>query len=113
MGFEPDASKEIINIGPDEGTVSVNVLAETIAKLLKFDLDPIYVGSRPKEVWVTNGCADKARKLLGYKTEYSLEQGLKEMIDWIKEKGVKPFDYSLPIEISNDKLPEVWKKKLI
>jgi len=113
MGFVDDANKQVINIGPDEEIINVNVLAETIADLIGFDLKPIYMGSRPKEVWAASCSSDKARKLLGYKTNHTLQDGLQEMIDYIKEKGVKPFDYSLPVEIKNDCLPAVWKDKLI
>jgi len=113
MGFIDDANKQVINIGPDEEVINVNILGETIAKLLDFEYRPIYMGSRPKEVWAASCSSDKARKLLGYKTEYTLEKGLKEMIEFIKEKGPKPFDYSLPIEINNDSLPVVWRDKML
>jgi len=87
-------------------------LAQTIAKLLDFKLNPIYVPKRPQEVKFTNCSADKARKLLGYKTEFSLEKGLQEMIDYIKKRGPKPFRYHLDLEIINDKTPKTWKDKL-
>ena len=56
--------------------------------------------------------ADKARKMLGYKTSYKLRKGLQEMIDWIKERGVKPFKYHLDLEIINKKIPVTWKDRL-
>jgi UDP-glucose 4-epimerase len=83
IGFQEGLSGEVINIGPDEGTVSINGLAQTIAKLINFKLDPIYKLGRPLEVKNATCSADKARKLLDYKTNYTLEQGLQEMIDYI------------------------------
>ena len=103
---------EIVNIGPDEEFVTINQLAQTIARLLGFDLDPVYMPGRPQEVKLATCSADKARKLLGYNTKYTLEQGLQEMIDYIKEKGAKKFRYHLDLEIINDMTPKTWKNRL-
>ncbi len=103
---------ESINIGPDEEFITINELAQIIAKFLSFDLDPIYMPGRPQEVKLATCSADKARKLLEYKTEYTLEQGLQEMIDWIKQRGSKKFKYTFDLEIVNEKTPRTWKDKL-
>ena len=50
---------------------------------------------------------------MGYETEYFLKDGLNEMIDWIKKRGTRPFDYHLDIEIMNEKTPETWLDKLM
>lgn len=112
LGFQEDVVGEVINIGPDEEFVSINELAKTIAALLNFDLNPIYMPGRPQEVKLATCSANKARKLLGYQTKTTLKEGLKQMIDYIREKGAKPFEYHLPLEIVNEKTPETWKKKL-
>ncbi|MFH2005298.1 MAG: NAD-dependent epimerase/dehydratase family protein [bacterium] len=104
---------EIINIGPDEEFVTINELAETIAGLLDFELHPVYLPDRPQEVTLANCCADKARRLLGYQTEYTLERGLREMIGWIRARGPKPFRYHLELEIVNDSTPRSWRDKLL
>lgn len=103
---------EIINIGPDEEFVTINELAVVLAKILNFDLKPQYMPGRPQEVFLANCSAEKARKLLNYKTNYTLEQGLREMAEWIKTRGVKPFKYHLDLEIITDKTPRTWKEKL-
>ena len=110
--FSDAAVNEVINIGPDEEFVTINHLSRTIAKLLDFELDPVYMPDRPKEVKLATCSADKARKLLGYQTKYTLEMGLREMIEYIRERGVKPFRYHLDLEIINEQTPETWKKKL-
>lgn len=112
MAFQENVVGEIINIGPDEEFITIKTLAETIAKLLGFDLVPIYMQGRPQEVKLATCSADKARRMLGYHTEYTLEQGLQEMIDYIKRKGVKPFTYHLPLEIVNSSTPKTWKDRL-
>jgi len=113
LAFSEKVIGEIINVGPDEEFITINKLAETIAKLLKFDLQPIYMPPRPKEVKFANCSAEKARRLLGYKTEFNLEEGLREMIRYIKKRGPKPFRYHLDIEIVNSKTPKTWKERLL
>ena len=112
LAFENGVAGEVINIGPDEETVTINELAKTIAGLLDFKLEPIYFPDRPLEVKLASCSADKARRLLGYQTKYTLAQGLQEMIDWIKQRGPKPFEYHIPLEIVNEKTPKTWKEKL-
>ncbi len=112
LAFSKKVVGEIINIGPDEEFVTINHLAKVIAGLLDFKLKPIYVPGRPQEVKLATCSANKARKLLGYKTKYTLEQGLKEMIDYIKEKKPKPFQYHLELEIVNEETPRPWREKM-
>ena len=113
MGFEPKVLGEVINVGPDEEFTSINELSCKIAELLEFkNLKPVYVPARPMEVKFASCSAEKSRRLLGYKTTYNLEQGLLEMIDWIKMRGPKPFQYHLPLEIINGKTPTTWKDRL-
>ncbi|HNQ12119.1 MAG TPA: NAD-dependent epimerase/dehydratase family protein [Bacteroidia bacterium] len=112
MATQENVLGQIINIGPDEEYVSVNQLAVVIAKLLNFDLKPMYMPDRPMEVKHASCSANKARELLNYKTQYSLEQGLGEMIEYIKTRGVKPFRYHLDIEIRNAKTPKTWTDRL-
>ncbi len=103
---------QVINIGPDEEFITILQLAETIAGILSFKLDPVFMPVRPVEVELATCSADKARKYLGYKTEYTLKQGLTEMIDYIKDKGTKSFKYHLNLEIINEKTPKTWSEHL-
>lgn len=104
---------QIINVGPDKGTVTIKQLAEIIAEKLDFDLDPIYMPGRPQEVPIALCSADKARELLGYEAQTSLSDGLDELIEYISNRGVKDFDYHLPIEIRNERLPATWSDRLM
>lgn len=113
MGIQDNVIGEAINIGPDKEVITIKQLAVIIADLLNFDLNPIYTKGRPREVHIAHCSADKARKLLDYEPKVKLIDGLKEMIEWIREKGTKPFSYhNLDIEIDNDRLPDTWKKRL-
>lgn len=112
LAFQKNVVGEVINIGPDEEFITINELAEIIADILNFKLDPIYKTGRPQEVKLATCSADKARTLLGYNTQYTLRQGLEEMVDYIEQRGPKKFRYHLDLEIINDKTPETWKNKL-
>jgi UDP-glucose 4-epimerase len=113
MGFDKNAVGEIINIGPDEGVITINDLAKEIAELLDFKLNPIYFPLRPQDINFAICSSDKARKLLNYKTTYTLERGLSEMIGYIKRNGPKPFRYHLDLEIINKRTPKTWKEHII
>lgn len=113
LAYHDNATGEVINIGPDDEFITINHLAETIADILEFDLDPIYKPDRPQEVKLANCSADKARELLDYETEYTLREGLREMIDWIDDRGAKEFDYHLECEIVNERTPDTWTNELI
>lgn len=110
---KPEAVRQVINVGPDEEPISINQLAETLADIIGFELDPIYITGRPQEVKIALCASDKARDLLGYQTGTNLRNGLQELVDYIVDKGPREFDYHLPIEIENDKTPTTWKQKLI
>ena len=112
MAMSKNVIGEIINIGPDEEFITINQLAEIVANQLKFNLNPNYMKGRPQEVLEATCSADKARKLLNYKTKTSLEDGIKKMINYIKKNGVKQFRYHLDIEIVNSKTPDTWTKKI-
>ena len=103
---------QTINIGPDEEFITINELAEKIANQLQVNLNPRYMRGRPQEVLEATCSADKARKLLNYKTKTSLDDGISKMIEYIKSKGPKKFRYHLDIEIINSKTPDTWKKKI-
>ena len=110
---QKDLNKQIINIGPDEEFVTVNKVVEICSNITGSNLEAIHKEDRPREVKHATCSADKARKLLNYKTKISLEEGIKKTYDYIKKRGTKDFDYRLSIEIDNDLTPTTWKNKEI
>lgn len=112
LAFDEKLNSQTFNIGPDEEFVSINELATTIADIIGFDLQPVYMPDRPQEVKLANCSADKARQMLGYETKVSLRDGLKAMVDYIKDKGTKKFHYHLDLEIINEKTPKTWKERM-
>ena len=113
LGLDKKINKEIINVGPDEETITIKEVANLVANEIGFNGKPEFISERPKEVKFASCSADKARELLGYKTTTSLKDSIKKTADFIKSRGVKKFEYNLPLERNNEKTPETWKKKLI
>ena len=107
-----EAVGQVINIGPDESPITILNLAERLADIIGFELQPIFMPGRPQEVRVALCSSDKARKLLGYKTTVTLDQGLQDLVDWVRPR-VKDFEYHLPIEIESDLTPKTWTQRLI
>lgn len=113
MALDPNITSEIINIGPDEGTISINELTKIVANECNFHEEPIHIADRPREVKDAMCSAEKARKILGYNTTVDIVTAVHETTEWIKLKGAKPFDYSFPLEIINDITPKTWKDRLM
>ncbi len=103
---------QIFNIGPDEGPVTINQLAEVIADILDFDLEPIYMEGRPQEVQHATCSANKIREFFGYETKISLRESLESMVEYIRNRGPRKFTYHLPLEIVSEKTPKTWSQKI-
>lgn len=108
-----ETSKQIINIGPDEEVVTIKELAELCANEVGHNKEPIFVADRPQEVKFATCSSDKAKKLLGYKTNFTLKESIQKTYEYIKKKGPKKFKYHIKLEINNELTPNTWKKKLI
>ena len=113
MALDTSITSQIINIGPDEGTISIKELANLVANTTGCNLDPIHMDDRPKEVKHAMCSANKARMLLDYQTKTDVNTAVVKTTEYIKNRGVKPFDYSFPLEIVNEKTPKTWKDRLI
>tara|TARA_Y100000590_G_scaffold443314_1_gene572580 strand:- start:98 stop:1099 length:1002 start_codon:yes stop_codon:yes gene_type:complete len=110
---QKNLNKQIINIGPDEEFVTINKVSEICSNITGSNLQPIHRSDRPREVKHATCSADKARKLLNYKTTTDLKTGIKKTFDYIKKRGTKPFNYHINIEIKNELTPDTWIKKEI
>lgn len=87
-----DSINEIINLGSNF-EVSIGRLIEFISGIMKVKAKTISEKERKRpeesEVQCLRADAKKAKRLLGWKSKYSLEQDLKETIAWFKsQKGL-------------------------
>jgi NAD dependent epimerase/dehydratase len=86
----PNAVGETVNLGTGR-EISIGDLARTILGSMGKEL-PIVTDDnriRPERSEVDRLCADagKARELLGWRPEYSLEMGLEQTISWIEQNS--------------------------
>lgn len=107
------ANKEVFNIGPTYGTeITINDLATHIADVLGITPDIRYLPARPREVthaWVDT---NKAKNVLNYKDTLEVRAIIADTSEWIRNNGVKDFNYHLPLEIVNDTTPKTWVERL-
>ncbi|ALB40469.1 NAD-dependent epimerase [Anabaena sp. WA102] len=84
LAAQSNVTDEVFNIASGVET-SLNDLAFSLLKVMKSDLKPEYTAER-KVNPVQKRLADtsKAEKLLGFKAEVSLEEGLSRLVDWWK-----------------------------
>ncbi len=118
-GFNKNVVGEIINIGPSE-EYTINELARIVLRTffpkgnVPKHFQPKYLPPRPMEVKEAFCTNDKAKKLLGYKTGTTLEEGVRKMVAWARKMGPQSFKYlKNGLEITTSDTPQVWSHKLI
>lgn len=87
MAESPAAVGEVINVGSGR-SISIGELAENIIKLVGSEttIEQDDQRLRPKDSEVDRLIADnkKAKNVIGWEPQHSLEKGLTEVIEWIK-----------------------------
>ena len=109
--FGEKSKNQVINIGPDEETISLNELIQILNDIMGKNLKANYESFRPQEVKEALCSSEKARKILNYRRIISLREALEELVRWIKHKGPTKFSYSQTPEIDLPFLSTVWNKK--
>ncbi len=77
---------EIFNIASGERT-TINTLYTQLGELVDRKSIPIHEKEKKGEVRHTHANINKARKHLGYKPRYNIQQGLKKFIDWYQNNN--------------------------
>lgn len=86
-GVAGEAVGETINVGSNR-EISVNELAETIADAVgRSDLMPEYHDPRPGDVLRLYADSTRAEKLLDWRPEISLEEGIRLLLDWHRNQA--------------------------
>ena len=84
--LQPAAANEVFNITRGEGR-SIKELAEVLAELVPGTVTTERPAGEPRpERGALN--IERARRLLGYQPRYSLEEGMQEYVDFVREAGV-------------------------
>jgi CDP-glucose 4,6-dehydratase len=69
----------------NETPMSVIDIVESVLRLMKSELRPVILGESVNEIRQQYLSASKARRLLGWRPIFSLDEGLKRTISWYKE----------------------------
>jgi len=99
------AYNQIFNIGAEKD-YTVNELAETVMNVMQKKGMIRHVEAR-NEVVHAYSDHSKAARILGFKQQFSLLEGLSLMADWAKKTGIKKSQKFKHIEIA-EKLPPIW-----
>ena len=80
-----EAAGEAYNVASGKRS-SLNEMYTVLSKLLGKDLKPIFRSERKGDIRHSGADISKIRENLGYEPEYDFENGIKEAIQWYKEK---------------------------
>ncbi len=82
LGLQSEITDEVFNVGTGIQT-NLNQLCELLLRLTGSSLRPEYREARKvANVQARRAAVEKAQKMLGFKAEVSLEEGLKRLIEW-------------------------------
>ncbi|HLC96355.1 MAG TPA: NAD-dependent epimerase/dehydratase family protein [Candidatus Nanoarchaeia archaeon] len=82
------ANNEVFNIGNSKEQISMKQLAERVSRLGKFNKNITYIAleqsdrSKEREIYKRIPDTSKAKKILGFEAEISLDEGIKEILDY-------------------------------
>lgn len=76
---------EIINLGGGRNPISLNQVIEILEKLMGKKAKKEYLEFHKADVKITWAEIEKAKKLLGWKPEVDIEEGLKRTVRWVLE----------------------------
>lgn len=79
-----EAAGEVFNIAYGGREYLLDIYY-TLTKILGKNIEPIFSSDRKGDIKHSNADIFKAKKLLGYDSEYDFARGLNEAIDWYKE----------------------------
>ena len=111
-GFFNSCVGEAINIGGME-PVTIGESAKIVMEEFGKEAEVIYLPSRPKEVKYAYSTYKKSEKLLGYKENFTLRDGIRKTIEWAKKLGSQEPVYMETLEIDDRRAPKTWREKLI
>jgi nucleoside-diphosphate-sugar epimerase len=87
----PEVDGEVINLGCGEEK-SMREMVETVMDVMGWPVKPLFgeLPHRPTEIWRMYCDNTKARELLDWKPQHSLEEGLRKTVDWYAAEAEKP-----------------------
>lgn len=107
------ANGDIFNIGPDGNEIALVDLVQLIAAHCGTRPSIEYLPLRPREVEMAWCSSEKAKATLDYRPQKTLDDGIREIVEWVRRVGPRPFRYHLPLEIVNEHTPRTWTDRIL
>ena len=101
----PAAYNQVFNIGADQ-PYSVNHLARTVARAMQVEPEVNHLPAR-NEVKDAYSTHEKIERVFGKRKLHTLEEGLKNMADWVRLHGARESKKFDNIEVTKN-LPSAW-----
>lgn len=113
-GFSKECNKQIMNLGSGKKTRLLD-LSTILCDSTGYTEEPLYLPQRPGEAKDAYTTTEKSERLLGFKDETSLRDGLSRTLDWARKQEVCSFNYGLlDIELDlDDSLPTPWRDRIL
>jgi UDP-glucose 4-epimerase len=103
----PSARNQVFNVGADV-PYTVNNLAQVVAKVMGKECRIVNLDAR-KEVKIAFSDHSKVEPVFGKQEKTSLEAGIREMAEWVKEHGARESSVFEEIEVTKN-LPRSWAR---
>lgn len=100
-----EAYNQVFNVGADQH-YSVNQLAEAIARSMGVKPNIAHLPAR-NEVMHAYSSHDKVARVFGERKIYSLDDGLKNMANWVKQYGARASKKFEGVEVEKN-FPKAW-----
>jgi len=84
LGLKP-LGYEIINLGGHQN-ISINDLIAILENLIGRKANIVYHDQHPADAMANQALVDKARKMLGWNPQVSLEEGIPNLVDWYMQE---------------------------
>ena len=101
------ARNEIFNVGADV-PYTVNELAGVVAEAMGKPCDINYLDAR-NEVKIAFSDHSKAERVFGKRSKTELSEGVRSMVEWVREHGARESNIFEGIEVAK-KMPASWAK---
>jgi UDP-glucose 4-epimerase len=102
----PEAWNSVFNIGADR-PYSLNDLAARVASAMGVEPRIAYLEAR-QEVHHAHSSHDKVRRVFGDRPHTTLDDGLRTMAAWVRERGARSSAPFRDIEVTRN-LPAAWR----
>jgi CDP-glucose 4,6-dehydratase len=82
---DPEVEGESFNFGMDDPISVLEIVQTIIAVSGRLELEPVVLANAPNEIQAQYMDSSKAKRVLGWTPHYSLEEGLRETLEWYRE----------------------------